>query len=359
MVTTVVGLNGGLLRYVYVLIHCWNERSCHEAGTGIGDVMLESVIALLAAFLATFFTLKLWIPAAKRFGLVGRDINKYDRPDVAEAGGFAVVLSIALGLFFYLFLKAFWGTSSHLAEIYATISALLLAGFVGFVDDLLGWKKGLPQWFKPLLTLFLAIPFMTLAFLHPEYNSFAAFGVPLWIYALILVPVGVVGASNALNMLAGYNGLEAGLSLLLLLFIGMKAFTLGNLWVAYMAFIGVASLLAFLFFNWYPAKVFPGDTLTYAMGTYVAALAILGNLEIFAIALFPLFFLELILKARSRFRAENFGIPDENNVLHPRYNRVYSVTHIFLRIPGMTERRLVLSILALQFLISLAAFILF
>lgn len=321
--------------------------------------MIESFVALLAAFVTTFLTLRLWIPAAKRFGLVGKDINKYDHPEVAEAGGFAVVLGVALGLFTYLFLKAFWGTDTHLAEIYATISAVVLSGMIGFTDDILGWKKGLPQWFKPLLTLFLALPFMTLALLHPEYNSFASWGIPLWVYALILVPIGVVGASNALNMLAGYNGLEAGLSLILLATIGAKAYVLGNLWIAYMAFIGLASLLAFLYYNWYPAKVFPGDTLPYAMGTYIAALAILGNLELFAVALFPLFFLEFFLKARSRFRAENFGIPDEKNVLHPRYDRIYSVTHIFLRIPGMMERKLVLYILALQATISLLTFVLF
>ncbi len=321
--------------------------------------MLESVVALAVSFFATFVALRLWIPAARSFGLVGRDMNKFDRPDVAESGGFAAVIGIVLGLFTYLFLKAFWGTGTHLAEIYATISALLLAGFIGFADDILGWKRGLPQWFKPLLTTVLALPFATLALLHPEYNSFAPFGVPDWLYALVLVPFGVVGASNAINMLAGYNGLEAGLVTIILSALGLKAYVLGDLWIAYMAFIAVSALLAFLYYNWYPAKVFPGDTLTYAMGAYIAALAILGNLEIFAVALFPLYFLELVLKARSRFRAENFGVPDENNVLHPRYDRIYSVTHVFLRVPGMTERRLVLSILLLQAVISALAFILF
>ena len=321
--------------------------------------MIWSFTALVLSFLATYFTLRLWISVARRFGLVGKDMNKYERPEVPEAGGFSVVVGITLGLFVYLFLKAFFGSPSHLPEIYATISALLFAGFLGFADDILGWKKGLPRWFKPLLTLFLALPFATLALLYPEYNSFAGVGIPFWVYALFFVPVGVVGASNALNMLAGYNGLEAGLSTIILLFLGLKALVLGKLWVAYMSFIGVSALLAFLMFNWHPARVFPGDTLTYAMGVYVAALAVLGNLEVFALALFPLFFIELALKIRSRFRAENFGIPDENNVLHPRYDRLYSVTHVFLRFPNMTERKLVLSILALQFLISITAFFLF
>jgi len=321
--------------------------------------VVEHVAALLVSFLATYCVLRFWIPAAVRHGLVGKDMNKYGQPEVPEAGGVSVVIGTSLGLFVYLLLKSFWGSPSHLPEIYATISALLFAGFLGFVDDILGWKKGLPRWLKPLLTFSFALPFTTLVLLHPEYNTFADMGVPLWVYAFVLVPVGVVGASNALNMLAGYNGLEAGLSALLLLFLGVKAAVLGKFWVAYMSFIGVAALLAFLLFNWYPARVFPGDTLTYAMGAYVAALAILGNLEAYAVALFPLFFVELFLKTRSRFRAENFGVPDENNRLRPRYDRVYSLTHVFLRLPGMTEQRLVVSILSLQLLVSLIAFALF
>ncbi|NPA77142.1 MAG: glycosyl transferase family 4, partial [Candidatus Diapherotrites archaeon] len=168
---------------------------------------------------------------------MGKDMNKYEQPPVAEAGGFAVVIGIAVGLFAYLFLKAFWGTSTHLAEIYATIATILLAGFIGFVDDLLGWKRGLPQWFKPLLTFFLALPFATLALLNPSLNVFVSWGIPLWFFALIIVPVGVIGASNAINMLAGYNGLEAGLVLIILSAIGVKAYLLGNLWIAYMALI--------------------------------------------------------------------------------------------------------------------------
>ncbi len=321
--------------------------------------VLESLLALLVAFFTGFFLLRLWIPAAKRFGLVGGDINKPGKPEVAEAGGFAVVLAISLGLFTYLFLKAFWGTDTHLAEVYATISALLLAGFVGFVDDILGWKRGLPQWFKPLLTTFIALPFATLALLNPSLNVFSAWGIPSWLFAFVFVPVGIVGASNAINMLAGYNGLEAGLSLTILGFLGLKAWVLGELWVSYMAFIGVAALLVFLYYNWYPAKVFPGDTLTYAMGAYIGAVTILGKMEFFGVALFALYFLELILKARSRFKAENFGVPDENGVLHPRYDKIYSVTHVFLRLPNMTERRLVISILLLQLLIGAVAFIIF
>ena len=42
-------------------------------------------------------------------------------------------------------------------------------------------------------------------------------------------------------------------------------------------------------------------------------------------------------------------------ILRPRYDRIYSVTHIFLRIPGMTERKLVLIILCVQIIITAVA----
>jgi UDP-N-acetylmuramyl pentapeptide phosphotransferase/UDP-N-acetylglucosamine-1-phosphate transferase len=53
----------------------------------------------------------------------------------------------------------------------------------------------------------------------------------------------------------------------------------------------VATLLAFLIFNRYPSKVFPGDVLT-------AIVAILANLERFAVMLFLPYYVELLLKAK-------------------------------------------------------------
>ena len=330
---------------------------------------LPYLTSLIVALGSAFYLTKRWIPAARYFGLVGKDMNKYAQPEVAEGGGISVVIGITLGLFSYLFLKAFIITPTHLVEIYSVISVILLAGLLGFADDILGWKKGIRQRRKVLLSAAIALPMMTLTLLHPEYNTFSSWGIPLWFYALIMVPIGIIGASNAVNMVAGYNGLEAGLGAIILATLAIQAYILQEMWVAYMAIIGVAALLGFLYFNWYPAKVFPGDSLSYSLGAYIGALVILGNIEIFGVLLFPLFFLDFILYFKAR-KIDNmgdvqaFGVPDENGHLELPYEKIYDSCHLAIKIQKKlmgyaTERGVVIILLSIQALISLIVLLLY
>ncbi len=324
------------------------------------------VLPSLAAFLLTYYLTRLWIRVARERGLVGRDINKHKEVYVAEAGGFPVVLGISTSILLYILLRGALGASIDfaMAGAFATLANMLIAALLGFADDVLGWKKGIPRWAKVALTFPLALPFVALALLGTLGSGLSHF-IPLppdvahYVYALILVPAGVVGATNAINMLAGFNGLEAGMSALILLFFAIYALLHGNVFAATLSLVAVFALSAFLFFNWYPAKVFPGDTLTYAMGAYIAAMAILGNAEILGVILFIPYFLELALKLRSRLElgkwAENFGVPQPDGTLRPRYPKIYSFTHVFQRIPGITEERLVLYILGVETLIGIAA----
>lgn len=309
-------------------------------------------LAPLIGFVLTFLLLKYWIPFVKERGLVGRDMNKYGEVYVAEAGGIAPLL----GLIFSLIVLLFLGFSA--IEIFSIISTLLLVGFMAFVDDVTGWKRGLPQWLKPLLTLLASLPVAITVFHNLSYNSFS---VPLWLYSFVLVPIGVMGASNAFNMLAGYNGLETGLSIILLFFLGLKAFVSGHYWTAVISLISIFPLLAFFYFNKYPARVFPGDTLPYVFGALYAILSIFSKLEIFAVAMMLLFFLELILKLRKGFKVENFGKPLPDGTIELPYKNLYSVCHIAISIlkkifGKVTEQDVVCFILVLQFIISLFVF---
>src|SRR3989344_2780262 len=66
------------------------------------------------------------------------------------------------------------------------------------------------------------------------------------------------------------------------------------------------ALLAFFIFNKHPAHIFPGDTLTYPIGTIIAIIAILGNIEKFALILFIPYLIEGLLKARGKMQKESF-----------------------------------------------------
>jgi len=297
---------------------------------------MEDVVAyftIIVAFFATLVFTKYWIRVARKAGLLGKDMNKRDKPEIPEAGGVAVILGFSFAVLVYVFFKTFYlGSTSAVVFIFALLSSVLLAGFLGFIDDMLGWKIGLRQWHKPLLTLPAVIPLVVInagvSTMNVPFLGVVNFGI---LYPLCIIPLGIIGAANGFNFIAGHNSLEAGMGAIILGTLGIVITSQGAIWLSIVCFSAVAALLGFMAFNRYPAKVFPGDSLTYSMGTLIAIVAILGNVEKLALIMFIPYFLEFILKSRSRFGAESFGIPDrENRLMPPSYKGrmgTYSLTH--------------------------------
>ncbi|MFQ5975568.1 MAG: glycosyltransferase 4 family protein [Candidatus Hydrothermarchaeales archaeon] len=297
-------------------------------------------ICFLVAFLTTYLLTPLWIRAVKKAGLIGKDLNKFDRPEVADFGGITVVAGFMAGVLTYIGLTTFYfhfdPLDTYLFLILAGITTVLSITVVGMLDDVLGWKTGLKQWQKPLLTIPAALPMMAVNAGHstmavPFFGTIN-FGI---LYPLVIIPLGIAGASNGFNMLAGFNGLEAGLGALILGFLGFVAWQTGNSWVTMLSVSMLSALLAFLLYNWHPAKIFPGDTLTYSVGALIATVAILGNMEKIAMILFSLYFIEFLIKAKTKFKGECFGKPMEDGTLSiPRKKVVLS--HLILAL-GCTQ----------------------
>jgi len=296
----------------------------------------------LISFLTTFFILPFWIKKVKMAGLVGRDMNKLGNPEVAEIGGICVVAGFLVGVLFYIGIQTFYFESEDLfaPHIFACLCTILIITIVGMIDDILGWKIGLRQWQKPLLTLPAALPIMVInagqsVMYVPLFGS-VDFGI---FYPLIIIPVGITGAANGFNMLAGYNGLEAGMGIIILSVIGFVVWQNGPSWVSMLAFCMVFALIAFLKYNWYPAKIFPGDTLTYSVGALIACVAILGNMERIAVILFIPFILDCILPLRKRFKVEAFAKVNEDGSLDMPYNRIYDLTHFAIFVLRNMKKR--------------------
>ncbi len=174
------------------------------------------------------------------------------------------------------------------------------------------------------------------------------------------MPIGIVGAANAFNMIAGFNGLEAGMGVILLFSMGTAAYLLGKPWVGVLALLMTAALLAFLVYNKYPAKVFPGDTLTYSVGAFIACIAILGNMERLAILLYALYYLDFALSLRGRFKVEAFGVVDEKGCLKEPRQKLYHLTHLAMRVlrslkGSAREHEVVLLIWVMQVIVSILA----
>ncbi|MFA5992252.1 MAG: glycosyl transferase family 4 [Candidatus Pacearchaeota archaeon] len=292
------------------------------------------LISLLISFLATIIAMPFWIKRAKHAGLVGKDINKSSLKEVAEAGGIIVIFGFVLGVLSYVALKTFYFKSSdNLTEIFALLCTIILISFIGIIDDILGWKIGLGKRVRIVLLIFAAIPLMVINAGSPGVFIPFIGSVNLGlIYALIIIPIGIVGASSTFNFLAGYNGLEASQGILLLLAVSAMSIITGSSWLGLIGLCMVFSLIAFLYYNKFPAKIFPGDVMTYSIGGLIAIMAILGNYEFFAVFIFIPYILETVLKSRGRLKKESFGEPQKDGSIKNKYDKIYGLEHLAIRI---------------------------
>lgn len=317
---------------------------------------MESVLclAVIVSFVATWIALRKWIHKAPEIGLLGFDMNKPGRPNVAEMGGICVIFGFVLGMLMYLGLMTFWLHERNYVGILGVLCTVLSMCIIGMMDDVLGWKKGLRQWQKPIFTLFAALPMMVINSGQSTMNLPIVGAMDLGIlYPLLIVPLGIVGASNAYNMVAGYNGLEAGMGIIILSALGYFAFITGKQSAAILAICMVSALIAFLYFNWYPARVFPGDTLTYSLGALIACIAVLGDMEMIAVMIFLPYAFDFVMQAASGFRKEAFAKVNEDGSLEKPYKGIYHLTHLALAVlkkvkHNVYERDVVLFICGLE-----------
>ncbi len=324
------------------------------------------MISVLVSFLLTVLLLPKWIKTCRKIGLVWEDMNKFGHPkNVAASGGIVVIMAFVFGVLTYVALKTFvFGGTVRALEIFALLSVILILGIVGLTDDLLGWRnKGLSVRIRLLLATTASIPLVVInAGTHLMVLPFIGsvnFGI---LYPLILIPLGIVGAGTTYNFLAGFNGLESGQGILILSFLSFVAYVTGSPWLAAVGLCMVASLIGFYYFNKVPAKVFPGDIVTYSIGALIAGMAILGNFEKIAFVVFIPYIFEVVLKLRGGLEKHSFGVPDKNgNLSLPYDKRIYGLTHLAIKILNKfgkaTERKVTYLIHAFQILFILIAFV--
>ena len=328
--------------------------------------MIETVgiiLVFVVAFVSTFFTMPFFIKRMHAQKITWADFNKKELTPVAGMGGIIVLLSFVFSMMLALFLRAYLDFFSglDLLPLLAAMLTIIIVGLIGIVDDVIGWTKGIRQYQHALFPLFAALPLMVLpqvignTGIQVPFLGFVNFGI---IYSLVLVPVAITGASNASNMLAGLNGLEAGMGLLNALALLIVALVVGSTSVAILMTGMIGALFAFLFFNWTPAKVFPGDSLTLMMGAGIAAASIIGNMEKVGFMLFALHFIELILKERTKMQAQGFGIIQPDGTLKAP-EKIGSLTHVVMRMGKFTERQVVLIILGAQLAVVIFALFVF
>lgn len=167
--------------------------------------------------------------------------------------------------------------------VFYVLALALCFGLVGFLDDFFKLKfkrnlglttaqKAMLQMAVSALYLYLLykrgvlscdlyIPFVDVVFdIHPLVYIFFAMFV-------------LVGGVNAVNLTDGIDGLCASVTIPVMVFFAAAALAMGKLDLALLPASLVGGLVAYLFYNWHPAKVFMGDTGSLFLGGIVCALA--------------------------------------------------------------------------------------
>ena len=169
---------------------------------------------------------------------------------------------------------------------YSVFFVLLLSlsfGFVGFLDDYAKLKKkqneGLTSIQKAMLqmavsALFLYVMYRTGAMTTKLYIPFVNVSFELHPIVYIFFAMFVmIGCDNAVNLTDGVDGLCASVTIPVMVFFTAAAVAKSKFDLALLPAALTGGLIAYLFYNWHPAKVFMGDTGSLFLGGVVCALA--------------------------------------------------------------------------------------
>ncbi len=163
-------------------------------------------------------------------------------------------------------------------------------GLIGFLDDyikvVMKRNLGLRAWQKMGLQLIVTgvFAFYVMKFTEVGTKIIVPFTKDMtidlaWLYVPFVFFV-VLGSVNGVNLTDGLDGLAASVTVMVATFFTVVAFGFGSTVYPITAAV-VGSLLGFLVFNVYPARVFMGDTGSLALGGFVAATAIMLKLPLF------------------------------------------------------------------------------
>ncbi len=308
----------------------WSELTDHL------QVLYGAVAALVIVLILT--------PAVGRSARYLRLIERpregeRERPSVPRLGGLALFFGILVPSLAFLPLGG---------ELRGVLLGAAVATTVGAIDDFrhLGW------WQKLSGQVFAAaIPVGFGIYLHTfTFPFIGRQDVPTWLGASLTV-VGIVAVMNMVNFLDGLDGLAAGVCAISGLTFTVIELSLGRIGAAVLAAIVFGACLGFLRHNFYPARIFMGDSGSMLLGFTLAAIAVQGLLKTAALAtlVLPLLVLAVPVLDTSFVVAKRLKSGQPIYVADSRH-----LHHRFIRL-GYTQRRAVFYLWAWCATLALAA----
>ena len=227
-------------------------------------------------------------------------------------GGMFLIVMLVMILGSFLLQHFGWIGNSlwNAKESYIILFGFFSMGLIGLVDDFLNIKnygkvKGLSARAKLVgMVVFSAwISYWFYVKLGIDYINLwpIAWKIEVWILFPILTFIATITIVNAINITDGLDGLAGGTMAIILVSLAIVTFLNGTYIATTVVCILVAVLVAFLFFNINPAKVFMGDSGAFALGGLLASLIYLLNMRFWILIPFLIIFGIFIVELCSSF----------------------------------------------------------
>ncbi|BBU38268.1 MAG: undecaprenyl-phosphate alpha-N-acetylglucosaminyl 1-phosphate transferase [Bacillaceae bacterium] len=221
-------------------------------------------ISLIICFVVSVLITPIIKKFAFKIGAVDKPNNrKVHSKLMPRIGGLGIFMSFLVG---FLLLRP-----ENQYSIPILIGSFIIV-ITGIIDDIYEISPKFKLLGQVLAASIVIYHGLDVEFINLPFGGQIEFG----IFTIPITLLWIVGITNAINLIDGLDGLAAGVSSIAIITIFVMAIIMGDFFVAGMCLILLGSTLGFLVYNFYPAKIFMGDTGALFLGYMIAVLSLLG-----------------------------------------------------------------------------------
>lgn len=250
------------------------------------------IITLVLTFALTVTTARLLIPGLKSHKMgqkildIGPRWHKSKEGTPTMGGLSFIIASLFVVLTAGLYGCFIYNDNGAALKLALTLAMAYLNGLIGFLDDYMKFIKkqneGLRAGQKFLLQLLVAGGYLLLMELSGSldtslYIPYADISVELGIVYYLFALVLLTGIVNSVNLTDGIDGLASTVTFIVAAFFAVAAFRFGAWETVFLSALTAGACLGFLVYNFYPARVFMGDTGSLFLGGLVVGAAFMIN----------------------------------------------------------------------------------
>ena len=245
----------------------------------------------LGVFLLTWLILRKLIPVLKS-RKIGQKIYEIGprwhkgKEGTPIMGGLGFIIAAAVGLAVITGVYAYLGRARELLPVLLTFALALLNGLIGFFDDytklIKKQNQGFLAWQKLVLQFLVAIAYLwamsSCGFIDTALEiPYFDIEIELGIFYYFLAVLFIAGMVNSVNLTDGIDGLCSSVTAVIGAFFAVAAFVALKPELAILPATVIGGTVGFLMYNFYPAKIFMGDTGSLYLGGAAVGMAFLAD----------------------------------------------------------------------------------